>query len=149
MSSAELQDVSPNLDTNTSMVLLESEPPSTVPKPLLKPISGGVLNGTAVSLPSPGYPDTARKMRASGMVTVDVVIDEEGKVISAKASAGPTILREAAVTALLPDNAFWAASESVGRHQLQIFTSVVHHGLCFQPLVPTRYSPVRSYIPWH
>ena len=101
MSSAQLQDVSPNLDTNTSMVLLESEPPSTVPKPLLKPISGGVLNGTAVSLPSPGYPDTARKMRASGMVTVDVVIDEEGKVISAKASAGPTILREAAVTAAL------------------------------------------------
>ena len=101
MSSAQLQDVSPNLDTNTSMVLLESEPPSTVPKPLLKPISGGVLNGTAVSLPSPGYPDTARKMRASGMVTVDVVIDEEGKVISAKASAGPTILREAAVTAAM------------------------------------------------
>ncbi len=101
MSSAELQDVTPNLSTNASMVLVESEPPSAVPKPLLKPISGGVLNGTAVSLPSPMYPDTAKKMRMSGVVTVDVVIDEAGKVISAKASDGPQTLREAAVQAAL------------------------------------------------
>jgi len=101
MSSAELQDASPNVNTNPSMVLLASEPPSAAPDPILKPISGGVLNGTAVSLPSPGYPNTARKMRTSGVVTVDVVIDEDGKVISAQASAGPTTLREVAVQAAL------------------------------------------------
>ncbi len=108
MSSAELQDSSPNVDTQASAVLMASEPPSVTPNPpsaipntLLKAISGGVLNGTAVSLPSPGYPDTARKMRMSGVVTVDVVIDEDGKVISAQANSGPTSLRESAVQAAL------------------------------------------------
>ena len=101
MSPAELQDVSPNLNSNALMVPLESEPPSAAPNPILKPISGGVLNGTAVSLPSPGYPDTARRMRTSGVVPVNVVIDEYGKVISAQASDGPTTLREAAVQAAL------------------------------------------------
>jgi len=115
MSSAELQDSSPNVDTHASAVLIASEPPSATPNPpsaapnpyiatpnpILKAISGGVLNGTAILLPSPAYPDTARKMRTSGVVTVDVVIDEDGKVISAQASAGPTTLREAAAQAAL------------------------------------------------
>jgi len=101
MSSADLEHVSPKLNTNTSLVQLESEPPSVSPKPLLKPISGGVLNGTAVDLPSPGYPDMAKRLRTSGVVTVDVVIDEYGKVIAAKASAGPPTLREAAVQAAM------------------------------------------------
>ncbi len=37
----------------------------------------------------------------SGVVTVDVVIDEDGKVISAQANSGPTSLRESAVQAAL------------------------------------------------
>lgn len=98
--SADLQNVTPN-HTKASMVLLESEPPSATPKPLLKPISGGVLNGTAILLPSPGYPDTARRLRTAGVVIVDVVIDEYGKVVSAQASGGPTTLRDAAVQAAL------------------------------------------------
>ena len=101
MSSADLEHVSPKLDINASMVHMESEPPSAAPKPLLKPVSGGVLNGTAILLPSPGYPETAKRLRTSGVVTVDVVIDEYGKVISAKASAGPPTLREAAVQAAM------------------------------------------------
>jgi protein TonB len=40
-------------------------------------------------------------MRTSGTVTVDVVLDETGKVVSAVASNGPAILREAAVQAAL------------------------------------------------
>ena len=62
-------------------------------------ITGGVLNGSALSLPSPLYPETARRMRTSGIVEVEVVIDENGKVISAKAISGPAIFRENAVTA--------------------------------------------------
>jgi TonB family protein len=74
-------------------------PPVPTPKPLLKPVSGGVLNGSAISLPPPIYPEMARRMRASGQVTVEVVIDENGKVLSARAVTGSTILREAAVQA--------------------------------------------------
>jgi TonB family protein len=89
--------------TKSTVVELESEPPPPVatPRPLLKPVSGGVLNGRAVDLPTPGYPDTARRMRTSGLVTIEVVVDENGKVISAQATAGPAILREPALQAAL------------------------------------------------
>jgi len=82
-------------------VKLASEPPPPAPPPLLKPISGGVLNGTAISLPAPTYPEAARRLRASGVVSVEVVVDETGKVISAVATSGPTTLRDVAVEAAL------------------------------------------------
>lgn len=69
---------------------------NVAPKPLLRPISGGVLNGKAKSLPPPVYPDMARRARVSGMVTVEVVIDVSGKIISAQATTGPVMLRQAA-----------------------------------------------------
>jgi len=60
-----------------------------------------VLNGTALTLPPPIYPDTAKRMRTSGTVTVEVVLDESGKVVSAIATSGPTMLRDSAVQAAL------------------------------------------------
>jgi TonB family protein len=86
-----------------SVVAIDSEaPPAPKPKPpLMKPVSGGVLNGSAISLPPPIYPETARRLRIGGMVTVQVVLDESGKVISAAVTDGPQILREAAVQAAL------------------------------------------------
>ncbi|HET6976928.1 MAG TPA: TonB family protein [Pyrinomonadaceae bacterium] len=84
------------------MVDLGSEPPpSPAPKPILKPVSGGVLNGTALNLPPPMYPEAAKRMRTQGVVSVDVILDETGKVVAANASSGPPILREAAVQAAL------------------------------------------------
>jgi protein TonB len=84
------------------MIDLDSEPPpSPGPKPILKPVSGGVLNGTAINLPPPVYPDAAKRMRTQGTVSVDVILDETGKVVSANASSGPPILRDAAVQAAL------------------------------------------------
>lgn len=65
----------------------------------LKPISGGVLNGKAVSMPAPLYPDIAKRARATGIVTVEVIIDVTGKVVSAKATKGPIMLHQAAETA--------------------------------------------------
>jgi protein TonB len=62
----------------------------------LKPISGGILNGKATNLPAPTYPEMAKRTRASGMVEVEVVIDITGKVISAKATKGPSLLLQAA-----------------------------------------------------
>jgi TonB family protein len=89
-------------DQTVPMVNLDSEPPPTPgPRPILKPISGGVLNGTAISLPPPAYPETAKRMRTSGVVTVDVILDETGKVVSANATSGPAMLRDAAIQAAL------------------------------------------------
>jgi TonB family protein len=88
---------------SSSTVKVDDEPPPPVarraPKPLLKPISGGVLNGKAVSLPKPTYPPAARSARASGVVVVEVVIDEAGRVIAAKATSGHLLLKQAAVQA--------------------------------------------------
>ena len=67
----------------------------------VKPISGGILNGKAASLPKPVYPEIAKRARASGTVTVEVVIDVSGKVISAKAVSGPTMLHETAERAAM------------------------------------------------
>lgn len=50
-----------------------------------KMIRGGVLNGKAVRLPVPAYPEAARADNAGGPVSVEVTIDEEGNVIEAKA----------------------------------------------------------------
>ncbi len=71
---------------------------TTRPRPS-GPISGGVLNGKAVSLPKPVYPPIARAARASGTVTVQVTVDESGKVISARAVGGHPLLQQSAVQA--------------------------------------------------
>ena len=63
------------------------------------PISGGVLNGKALSLPAPDYPFEARSSGAQGTVTVQVTIDEAGNVIAANAVAGHPMLQSAAVNA--------------------------------------------------
>jgi TonB family protein len=88
------------VETNSNVVSLD-EPPPPSPRPILKPVSGGVLNGTAITLPQPVYPDAAKRMRTAGTVSVDVVLDESGKVVSAIATSGPAILRDSAVQAAL------------------------------------------------
>lgn len=45
--------------------------------------NAGVVNGAALSLPKPAYPSEARRSRAGGTVNVNVIIDEQGKVIFA------------------------------------------------------------------
>jgi protein TonB len=100
LGSVEAAGVRTNSSAEAPMVQLESDPPPA-PRPILKPISGGVLNGTALSLPAPSYPETARRMRVTGMVAVEVIVDETGKVISAVATSGPVALRDVAVQAAL------------------------------------------------
>lgn len=83
---------------------LEPTPEPTRPEPTPSarpraPISGGVLNGKAVSLPKPAYPAMARAARASGTVTVQVTVDEAGRVISARAVGGHPLLQQSAVQA--------------------------------------------------
>jgi TonB family protein len=84
--------------TSGQVVVTNNDPPPA-PRPLMKPVSGGVLNGKALSLPAPLYPEFARRAHTGGLVEVEVVVDESGKVISARALAGPPSLREVSVQA--------------------------------------------------
>ena len=74
-------------------------PPPPKPTPPKAPISGGVLNGKAVRLVTPPYPAIARSAHASGPVRVQVVIDENGNVISATPVSGHPLLQGAAAAA--------------------------------------------------
>lgn len=58
-------------------------------------IEGGVLNGKAISKPSPGYPPDAKALRVAGTVVVHVLVDETGRVLQACAMSGPPLLRAA------------------------------------------------------
>jgi protein TonB len=80
-------------------VNIAEEPPPPPPPPRRAPISGGVLNGKAISLPKPAYPPIARQAHASGTVVVQVTIDENGNVISAAAVSGHPLLRAVSVSA--------------------------------------------------
>lgn len=95
-----------NPATNTAPVVVSTPPaeeptpkPVATPKSAPKTISGGVLNGKATSLPTPPYPAAAKAIRASGSVSVQVLIDESGRVISAGAVSGHPLLRPAAESA--------------------------------------------------
>ncbi|HZG54848.1 MAG TPA: TonB family protein [Pyrinomonadaceae bacterium] len=73
-------------------------PPPSKPavKASLRPVTGGVLNGKAIEMPKPLYPDMARRAQIMGVVTVEVVVDVSGQVIGARAVSGPEMLRPAA-----------------------------------------------------
>ncbi|HYG82457.1 MAG TPA: TonB family protein, partial [Pyrinomonadaceae bacterium] len=74
--------------------------PQPTPLPRAAPaVSGGVLNGKAVSKPQPAYPPAARAARTQGTVTVQVLVDEAGRVVSANAVGGHPLLQQAAVAA--------------------------------------------------
>ena len=81
--------------------IADEPPPPDAPKPTppRAPISGGVLNGKAISLPKPAYPAIARAAHASGTVVVQVLIDENGNVVSAKPLSGHPLLQAVAVGA--------------------------------------------------
>ena len=89
------------------VVVEDEEPPPPPPKPKPSPtpepkrtiVSGGMLNGKAISKPAPPYPPIAKAARASGTVTVQIVVDESGRVISASAVSGHPLLRAAAESA--------------------------------------------------
>jgi TonB family protein len=96
----------PSTPVNTRPTITPT-PANTLPRPLPsitappsnRPVNAGVLNGRAVNLPTPAYPPTARQVRASGRVTVQVLVDESGNVLSARATGGHPMLRAPAEAA--------------------------------------------------
>lgn len=74
---------------------IKKKPEEAAQKPKL-PVSLGVVNGKADKLPVPIYPAAAKAVSAVGNVDVQVLIDESGAVVSAKAVSGHPLLRDAA-----------------------------------------------------
>jgi TonB family protein len=79
-------------------VEINTPPPPQPPvqPPVPRVVSKGVITGLALALPKPNYPQIAKQAHAEGAVSVQVLIDESGKVISAKAVRGHPLLMAAA-----------------------------------------------------
>jgi len=63
------------------------------------PIVEGAIKGSEISVPEPEYPEAARNQGISGSITVAIIVSRGGKVVSARTSAGPELLRNAAKAA--------------------------------------------------
>ena len=87
----------PNIITTTD----PPPPPAPAPTPVKVLKISRILNSQALSLPKPTYPPLARQIKVQGTVAVQVMIDENGKVISAKAMSGhPLLVPEAQKAAM-------------------------------------------------
>ncbi|MGH9928457.1 MAG: TonB family protein [Pyrinomonadaceae bacterium] len=88
----------PGNGAGPAVVELVTPPPPQPPivKPVPRVVSKGPITGLAISLPKPPYPQIAKQAGAHGPVNVQVLIDETGKVVSAKAVSGNPLLMAAA-----------------------------------------------------
>ncbi len=67
-----------------------------IPKSLPRRVSEGVLLGNIINKSMPVYPVSARQLKIQGEVRVEIVIEETGRVIEARAVDGHQMLRQAA-----------------------------------------------------
>lgn len=75
------------------------EPPPVAPPPVKRPESvdlGSLSTANAVDMVTPIYTAIARKSNAVGKVVVQVELDTEGNIVSAKAISGNQLLRRSA-----------------------------------------------------
>jgi protein TonB len=89
----------PIKENNTEPAATNNQPnPAPQPQSGQKPrapLAGGMLNSKAIYLPVPEVPAG----EATGVVLIQVLIDEQGAVIDARAVSGPQHLQAAAVSA--------------------------------------------------
>jgi protein TonB len=64
------------------------------------PVGGDVKQAKLISRVDPIYPALAREQHISGNVTIDALIDPNGRVSTMKVISGPTMLHQAAMEAL-------------------------------------------------
>ena len=82
---------------NSGLVVSNSQP--SAPAAAL-PIGGDVKQAKLISSVPPVYPALAKNQHVSGNVTVDALIDANGRVTTMKVVSGPTLLQQAAMDAL-------------------------------------------------
>src|SRR5438067_1365995 len=63
------------------------EPPPVKP-PTTRRVTSEVLNSKLITAPQPIYPAIARQARLQGAVNIQILVDEQGKVISAQVMSG-------------------------------------------------------------
>jgi TonB family protein len=85
----------PNPDPNAANTPAATPPQSNQPNQKRGPIAGGVLNSKAIYMPQPEVPAS----EATGVVVVQVLVDEQGSVIETRVVSGPAHLHNAAVSA--------------------------------------------------
>jgi TonB family protein len=97
-----------NVATTPQPGATPTPPPAAAPTPRISPsatptppqnVNVGVMNSRAISLTKPAYPQSARQVNATGQVQVQISVDEEGNVISARAISGHPLLRSPAENA--------------------------------------------------
>ncbi|HEY9282763.1 MAG TPA: TonB family protein [Pyrinomonadaceae bacterium] len=79
-------------------------PPTPAPAPTPTPqrlirAPSSVINSKVITKPVPPYPAIAKVTKTQGPVNVEILIDESGRVVSARAVNGPAMLRPAAEAA--------------------------------------------------
>jgi protein TonB len=93
---------------NTGPAVTETaEAPALISKPTPTPrqnpgtiaLTSSVISSKTIEKPTPPYPIIARTAGVQGPVAVQIVVDEQGHVISAKATSGNPLLQGAAVQA--------------------------------------------------
>jgi len=74
--------------------------PKPTPAPVKPPdrvrLTSTIISSKIIVKPAPAYPVIAKQVGAKGTVTVEILIDERGHVISAQATSGHPLLRAAA-----------------------------------------------------
>lgn len=90
-------------DTPTVVpVETESKPPEPpVVKPATRSVPSTVLISKVINLPQPAYPVIAKQTRTQGPVNIQILVDEQGKVISAQVVSGNPMLNPAAKEAAM------------------------------------------------
>jgi protein TonB len=81
--------------------------PTPTPKPAPTPrqraetitLTSTVISSKVIDKPAPPYPPVAKAAGISGPVAVQILVDEQGRVVSAKATSGNPLLQVAAVQA--------------------------------------------------
>ncbi|MCY7377237.1 MAG: TonB family protein [Pyrinomonadaceae bacterium] len=93
----------PKTETVAAKAETKTEPPvvSETDEPKNQsPIAVGSLIGYATQKSNPVYPTMAKSMRLTGVVKIDLIIDENGKVAEVQNLSGPTMLQRAATDAV-------------------------------------------------
>ncbi len=88
-------------------VIEKEEAPALAPTPAPTPrrsdkpiaLASHIISGNTLAKPAPPYPPIARAAGVQGTVAVQILVDERGHVISAKATSGNPLLQQAAVQA--------------------------------------------------
>jgi protein TonB len=86
-----------NTSGSDTVVRVPDPPPVLAPvKPQTQRLPSTVLVSKAISLPQPPYPPLARQIKVSGAVSVQILVDESGRVVAAHAVSGHPFLTKSA-----------------------------------------------------